>query len=394
LSLLLVLLLAAYSEGGAEQAGALLRRGLVALQEGHLVEALSALEQASKLDPRNPLPWTSLAEVYFRLKEPKQAAAAAQTAEKLGPENPTVCHALAMYYAEAGDKANAARLEEAYAARPGADAAALSRAASLYLDAGNPQAALGLAERAEEQHPSATGEALLGRALIAAGQPAEGAKQIAAAWEGAPADKEIAFDFTQVLFRTGDFTKAADVLNKALAAHPRDAQLNLALGVARYGQRRFEDAIAAFLNVIRIDPSIPQPYVFIGKMIDQAGAHLDEIVADFQAWAKREPANARAQLLLAEALLARDGKDEKAEPLLRKSIALDAKDWESHYRLGVVLEGRRDYRGAAAELARGIALDTNQPMPHYHLARVYDRLGQPDRAKAEREAHARLTASP
>ena len=43
------------------------------------------------------------------------------------------------------------------------------------------------------------------------------------------------------------------------------------------------------------------------------------------------------------------------------------------------------------ELTRSIELDRKQSMPHYHLARVYDRLGQPERAKAEREAHERLT---
>jgi hypothetical protein len=31
-------------------------------------------------------------------------------------------------------------------------------------------------------------------------------------------------------------------------------------------------------------------------------------------------------------------------------------------------------------------------MPHYQLARVYDRLGQPERAAAERKLHASLIA--
>jgi hypothetical protein len=36
-------------------------------------------------------------------------------------------------------------------------------------------------------------------------------------------------------------------------------------------------------------------------------------------------------------------------------------------------------------------LDEKQAMPHYHLARVYDRLGNAEGAKAERELHEKLT---
>ena len=55
--------------------------------------------------------------------------------------------------------------------------------------------------------------------------------------------------------------------------------------------------------------------------------------------------------------------------------------------------GSSDYQGASAELVHSVELDPKQAMPHYHLARVYDRLGQPDRAKAEREIHQQLTAA-
>ncbi len=85
------------------------------------------------------------------------------------------------------------------------------------------------------------------------------------------------FHYAQLLLRKQDFTHAAEVLSKALEDDPRNAQLVLALGVARYGQRRFDEAITSFLTVIQIDPKIEQPYVFLGKMLDQAGPHLAEI---------------------------------------------------------------------------------------------------------------------
>jgi Flp pilus assembly protein TadD len=200
------------------------------------------------------------------------------------------------------------------------------------------------------------------------------------------------FEFGQRLLQKQDFTQAADVFVRGLRTNPKDPQLMLALGVARYGQRRFDDAAAAFLQVIQINPQIEQPYAFLGKMLDQAGTHLEKITKAFEAWAESNPKNAQAQLLLAKARLVADPQDAKAESLLRESIALDASNWEAHYELGVLLAAKRNYRDASTELSRASELDPKQPMPHYHLARVYDRLGEAERAKTEREMHQALVS--
>lgn len=201
------------------------------------------------------------------------------------------------------------------------------------------------------------------------------------------------FNYAQVLLRKQDFTHAADVLGQALKADPHSAQLTLALGVARYGQRRFEEAISCFLEVIQIDPKIEQSYIFLGKMLDQAGPRLAEITKDYRNWMAQTPQKAEAPLVLAKALLLNDSRNGEGEELLRKSIELDAKNWEAHYELGVLLANRHGYQQAAAELERSIELSGKEAMPHYHLARVYDRLGEPERAKAEREIHQRLTGT-
>ena len=371
----------------------LLERGLLALQKGQLVEARTALEECSRLDPNNAYAWSSLAETYRRLNNSSKAAAAAKTAEKTGAGNPLVSHALAMFYTHTGEFTHAAQLEQQFAESPKADPSAMERAAALYLDGGDAINATNLAQKAVETHPSPSAEDLLGRALIAAGRISEGETQINAAWNANKTDPHIAFDLAQSLLHKEDFTQAAGVLDSALSAHPDDPQLRLAMGVARYGQRRFEDAIMAFLQVVKIDPQIDQPYQFLGKLLDQVGDHLPEITRDFQTWAAKNPKNAQAQLLLAKAKLAADSKDTAAETLLRQSILLDPADWESHYELGVLLETRRDWKSAAADVTRSAELNPKQPMPHYHLARVYDRLGEPERAKTERELHERLSGA-
>jgi len=118
---------------------------------------------------------------------------------------------------------------------------------------------------------------------------------------------------------------------------------------------------------------------------------LPEITRAFEARVKNAPDDAVAKLVLAKARIAADSKDPEAEALLRQSLVIDPNQWEAHYELGVVFEGKHAYTEAAEELNRCIALDAKQPMPHYHLARVYDRLGETEKAQAERKLHEQLS---
>src|SRR6185437_3441572 len=177
------------------------------------------------------------------------------------------------------------------------------------------------------------------------------------AWKQQNSSAEIAFDYVQLLLHDQNFTEAATVLEQALQSNAKNAQLTLALGVARYGQRRFEEAIVAFLDTIAIDPRIEQPYVFLGRMLDQAGRHLAAIKKADEAWAAANPKNAGAQLQLAKTLLASGGGQDQVESLLRRAIALGPQNWESHYQLGLLLSKKHMYREAAEELTSSIKLN-------------------------------------
>ncbi len=337
-----------------------LQQGLVALRDGKLAEAKSSFEAALQQEPKNAFAWVSLAETCRRLGVTAAAQDAAQKAETFGGNVAAVDHALASFYTQTGDFPHAAKLEEKFAASPQADPQASLRTAELYQRAGD-------APDAE--------------------------RVLKAAWEHRGSDPLVAFAYAQVLLHKLDFAGAEEAVRPALAAHPQDPQLVLVTGVARYGERRFADAIDDFLQVIDIDPSIPQPYEFIGRMMEQAGPKLQKITHAFAVRVKNAPDDALANLVLAKAKLAADSKDPEAEKLLRHSLKIDAAQWEAHFQLGVVLEGRHDFKAAAEELKQSVALDPKQPMPHYHLARVYDRLGDNEHAQVERKLHAELSAS-
>ncbi len=339
----------------ALDASALLKKGLLELQQGRLTEARADLIEASRSDPRNGYVWSALAEVYIRNHEPVLAASAAAQAEKYSQDNPLLSHALALYYSRAGEYAKAAIDESRYARSQNADPAANARVARWYLQAGDIQAAIPFAAKA------------------------------------AKSDDTTGFELAQILLKQQRFTEAAQVLQAGLDTYKGDAQLTLALGVARYGQRRFEEAIERFLDVIRADPTIEQPYRFLGLMLDQAGPHLDEIIADAEAWADKNPEDGNAKVLLAKALLARNPNDQRADELLQRAVQLQPDNWEAHYQLGILLESQRQYEAAAEQLMKAVELNGREAMPHYHLSRVYNRLGKTDLAQAELKRHQQLT---
>jgi len=154
--------------------------------------------------------------------------------------------------------------------------------------------------------------------------------------------------------------------------------------------RRFSDAVDAFLRVTRIDPGVEQPYVFLGRMIEQSEDKLPEVTEAFAALAKANPDSYLANFLYGKAL-SFSGQQEQAEILLRRSVAEHGKFWESRLELGIVLERKRDWAGAAQELARAAELNPKNPAVHYQLARAYDRLGKTEEAKVEHALHEKLT---
>jgi len=370
-----------------------MRRGLVALNGNDLAQARQSLESASRLQPENPAVWAALAQTYLRSREPALAGEAAARAARLAPAGSPVNHALAMYYSETGDLAKAADAERQYASGKGADPQAAARAADLSLRAGQAQQAIEWATAALARGSTPALHHLLGQAYAAANRPAPAVRELRAAVESDPKVEQFVFDLGQTQLRAGDFTGALATFDLGRRRFPSSAQIALAYGVAAYGRRRFTEAIDAFLAVIRLDPSVEQPYVFLARLLDQAQDRLPRVVAAYAAWEKAEPRNPLPPCLYAKALGAAGEDAAKIEAELRRSIDLNEAYWESHFELGVLLEKRGDWRTAAAELSRSIQLNPTHAPAHFQLARAYDKLGQRELAEAERAEHERLTAA-
>jgi tetratricopeptide (TPR) repeat protein len=126
---------------------------------------------------------------------------------------------------------------------------------------------------------------------------------------------------------------------------------------------------------------------------------LPEVVDRFHRFQELHPDDAQACLLYAKALLAEMAPGEfppdaeQAMQLLVHARSLDPNQADIHYQLGCLLERKREYAAAAAELERSAALDPRQPGVHFQLARVYEREGRKEDAARERDEHQKLAES-
>jgi tetratricopeptide (TPR) repeat protein len=371
-----------------------LRQGLVALNRNDLAHAREFLERAAKEDPRSAVVWVALAQTYLKSGQKDMAVQAAGSAEQFGADTPPVQHALALFYAGTGDLAKAAAWQRRFAATPGAGLQAAADAAALSLDAGQPEEAVKWAEAALQGADIPEAHHVLGKAYQAAGRPDTALPELRRAYEGAPLQEVFLSDYAQALLEHGDFAEALALLEKGQRQFPRNPQIVLAYGVACYAQRRPADSVSAFLTVIRLDDSIEQPYVFLGRILEHAGGRLPEIIAAYAAWEKKAPDNYLPVFLHAKALAASSNPDARQiETELRRSIELNGEFWESHLELGALFASESNWPEAERELARSIALNPGQTRAHYELARVYLRMGKPDQARAERAEYERLKAA-
>ncbi len=366
-----------------------LAQAAAALEQNRPAEARPLLESATRANPRDAMAWALLARTLWTLRQPGHAEAA-RRAETADPANPNVQHALALYYAQSGSRKKAAQLEAGYARSAAADPAAASRAALLSFEAGERTEAIALGEIALRREDRAEVRAMLARAYEAAGRSDDAIAQWRQLVKLRPYSEETHGELGKSLLRLGRFTEATRFLEEARGSFDKSSQIELALGVAYYSLRRFDDAAGRFLRVIELEPGIEQPYVFLARMIDQIPARLPAFLACVTEWNQRETGNHYAPFVHAKALQASGEGPERLRPLLEEAIRRQPKFWESHFEYAQVLEQQGKLAEAGGEMKTAIALNPQQAAPHYRLARIYDRLGQPQLAARERAMHAKL----
>ena len=354
--------------------------GLNALNQGKLAEAQTSLLAAGRLQPQNPRVLVALAQTYRKLGKTALAADAAAKAERAGADDPVTLHTLAAYYSEQKRFAKAAELEAKCAEK---DHAAVPRAMTAYLLAEEPKKAIDMAVSTSGWEENAEIRNLLGRAYEAYGQILKTIPELEEAIRLKPDNESYYFDLMQVLLSHYNFDVAIQAGEAGRKIFPWSAQMAIATGVAYFGRNQSDAAIDAFLAAIDLDPAVEQPYFFLSRLLGESRGRLPEIARRFADFEKRNPQSYLGYFLHARSLMVQSLEPEHAEGLLRKSIALDAQYWESHFNLGALLGNRGAWAEAEKEFRRSTELNPKDPTTHYRLFRALAALGRTQEAEAE-----------
>ena len=384
----------AAQEGPASEA--LIRQGLIALQSRDVAKAQEFLERAVEAAPNEARAWIGLSQVYRILNLHRQATRHAEEAVRLGGDDPLIQHALAMFYTDYGNWAEAARWEEKFARGDRGNEDAYLRTVSLYLQADMPLKAAEVGQAALELGETGRLHNALGKAFAIADRPQQGLKHLQLAIEKTPYEESFHYDLGYFHLRRLDFESAAAAFRSGQKYFDKSAAIEIGLGIAAYGQRRFQDAVGHFLRSAELDPDFEQPHVFVGALLQHANHRISDIESRMRVFYQEFSESHFGPFLYGKVLHARLGtkRDPAAiasiETLLRESIERNDEFWEAHYELGVLLEKKKDYAAAEQHLERAVDLNPNASKPHYRLARVYQRLGKPKEAKRERELHKQI----
>ena len=302
-----------------------------------------------------------LGEFYLRTGEYAQAVPALESAYRIEPGNQANQYDLALASQKRGDVAGAqARVKEFLAQGQSADLHRL--AGELDETAGDPLAAVHEFEQAVKLDPSEQNYFAWGSELLVH----------RAVWQ------------------------AQEVFQRGAERYPRSARMQTGLGSALFAGARYEDAAQRFCAASDLSPSDAATYVALGKIEMAAPDALGCVGPKLAAFQRKEPGSSVANYLYAMSILKQraqvpDGAAvQRAEGLLEKAVAEDAKCSEGYLQLGILAASRRDFPRAIGFYERAIAADSQLADAHYRLGVAYDRTGRSVEAKQEFALHDRI----
>ncbi|MBK8727077.1 MAG: tetratricopeptide repeat protein [Holophagaceae bacterium] len=152
----------------------------------------------------------------------------------------------------------------------------------------------------------------------------------------------------------GDYSTAENLLRRALALAPADAELHLVLGRVRMAAGRPADAEAPLREAARLAPRHPQPPLHLGILLRDAG-RLAEAEASFRRALELDPRSPATLGFLGNLLLAA-GRAAEALPLLQAAAGLAPDAAEAQYNFAKALDAAGHLSEAMDRYGRALAL--------------------------------------
>jgi len=287
---------------------------------GRQTEAEQEIQQALSHDPRNELANRMLAMLYLSTKRPDQAEAPLKIVAENSKE-PQARFQLAQYYVAVRRNDEAIKLLTELAGNQATFAAAEAMRASIDYDAG----------RRTEAHERV--DKLLVRA---------------------PKDVPALVLKAQWLMNEKKLDEALDRAKAAVAADPQSVSAQFALGAVQNLRRDVPAAMAAYTEVLRLNPRVVAAQVELSRL-NLASGNGDAALHYAEEAKQTEPANASARVALVRTLLEK-GELGRAETELAELQRGLPNSPAVHALNGTLQFQRKNYAAARTSFERALAL--------------------------------------
>lgn len=327
----LLLLTSYFPSAFAEEAPSPLEKGIQLLNENRLDEALKIFQEASTLNPSDPLPYYYLGVVYHKKRELAPAINALNKALNIQPNMPLSLLRIGIVLEDAGS---------------------IDMALSAY------------------------------KALTDTNEDIEPVK------EAKKRFNDLIYKRAGRFFQEKQYEKAIADLKTVVSITPDNADAWFAMGLSYQRLRRLKDAAGALKKVVEINPSHVNAYMQLGLINEFLSAYEDAISA-FQKVVELSPgtsmaADAEKKILENKKKLETRGlfevsakliKDEKWQEALEttiKILALEPSNPNVLVSLGTIHYNLKEPAIAIDYLKKAIEIDQKVQKAHYQLAVIYD----------------------
>src|SRR6267142_5307262 len=171
--------------------------------------------------------------------------------------------------------------------------------------------------------------------LLEAGRPADAIAPLRDAARLEPSNPIIHHDLGLACLEVGRVPDAIAALQRAVASNPRYADAYFRLGIALEKLGDIGGAIVAYDRATALLPSLTEAWFRTGALVHTLG-HRDEAIGCFRRAAATGGKTSFGRLGKARALLTED-RNQEAELVLRKTLALDPSNAMAHDLLGNLL---------------------------------------------------------
>jgi tetratricopeptide (TPR) repeat protein len=242
------------------------------------------------------------------------------------------------------------------------------------------------------KHSSADLHRLAGELDEKSGDPLSAVREYAQAAELDPSEQNY-FAWGSELLLHRAVWQAQEVFHKGANAYPKSARMQMALGTALFAGARYEAAALRLCDASDLNPSDPNPYIFMGKIQMAAPGALACVEPRLHRFVQQQPGSSIANYLYAMSILKhqeqRPDKQavQQAVTLLMKAVTIDSKCSEAYLQLGIISASQSDQNKAIGFYEEAIEANPQLSDAYYRLGVAYDRTGQSAKAKREFQLH-------